>query len=109
MTPSDNNSLYDEKTRKTLADNAESQKEIKRLLNAIEEVRQKKEAIFKELNISPEVQSQPFSEADFSVAEKQIYDVMQKEFNEGLQAKGIDVELKKVTKKKLFRKPRNII
>lgn len=84
----------------TLKSNQEAQKEIARVLKNIEDTKKKKEALFKELGITPEMEKENLSVADLTPGAKKIYDVMEKEFLAELEAKNINTQPEKAKKSK---------
>lgn len=86
---------FDEKINKTLESNAETQKEIARALEVIEEAKKKTETVFREMGITPEMEAKKIAISDLSTAEQKLFEVIQRDFRAELAARGLDADLVK--------------
>lgn len=102
MTHPNDKRSFDEIAKQTLAANIETQKEIARLLNTIEDIKNQRETAFRKLGITPEMEEEAKhrSPSDLSIPEQKLLDVIQREYRAELAKQGLDTELVKTEKTK---------
>lgn len=91
---------FDERVKKTLESNEETLEEINRLLSIIEKIKTGREAAFRELGITSEMEAANLSVSDLSLTEQKFFDIIRNEFLDELAARGMDADFKKTEKTK---------